>query len=86
MAAINGAVPVTDTKLLATAAQLRSQWAARTEVASRYIILLRVQTRHRSHARALDELVEPPLCAGPSPCKISQGTAQVDHAASRSHA
>jgi len=27
MAAINGAVPVTDTKLLATAAQLRSQWA-----------------------------------------------------------
>ena len=27
MAAIYGAVPVTDTKLLATAAQLRSQWA-----------------------------------------------------------
>ena len=28
MAAIYGAIPVTDTKLLATAAQLRSQWAA----------------------------------------------------------
>ena len=27
MAAIYGAIPVTDTKLLATAAQLRSQWA-----------------------------------------------------------